>query len=85
MKRRGGWSRVMDGEEVTVTVINARSQTPSRCDVEGLGFYGDFWKPLEVRAGWCLLIRCPPFSRVHSICCVASKSTADKRRRRQAH
>lgn len=59
MKRRGGWSRVRwMGEEVTVTFINARSQMPSRCD-EGLGFYGDCWKPLEVRAGWCLLIRCP--------------------------
>lgn len=56
MKRRGGWSGVKwMGEEVTVRVMNARSQIPSRCD-ERFGFYGDCWKPLEVRAGWCLLI-----------------------------
>ena len=44
----GGWSHSQG-------VMNARSQIPSRCD-EGFGFYGDCWKPLEVRAGWCLLL-----------------------------
>ena len=51
------WSE-MDGGGSHSQSHECRSQIPSRCD-ERFGFYGDCWKPLEVRAGWCLLIWCP--------------------------